>query len=281
MQNIHTKGLLLSLIAIVLMSIESPLIKISSLDSHTISFFLGLSLFLSTNFIMLLQGRDYLIQSYKKEYKGVLISGLAIGLGNYFFILAVMYAGVANTVLLLATTPIFSSLVTHLVFKKSTSKYLFVATFFIFIGLYIILHDDMEKISFLGLAFAFICMACMIVSLSALKYFPKASRIAYVSMGGFWLFLLSLFFLPFHIENGRILYIFLLGLMTMPLSRYLLGIGARYVFPQELSLLMILESVLAPLFAWWWIGEVLPANTLIGGAIILFTLIIYFLMPKK
>lgn len=277
----HKNGLLLASLGVVLMSIESPIIKMSSLDSASVAFYLGISLFLSANVIMLTRGVNFLAQSYKVEFKGLLLSGLFTGFGNFFFVSAVIYAGVANTVLILATTPIFSALVAWVIFKNKTHKSIFIATFFILIGLFIIIKDDFQSASFIGIIFAFLCMACLSFLLTTLTHYPKASRIGYVAMGGLFLFIISLFSVSLHVNSSGIWYILFLGLLAMPLSRYLIGVGAKNVYPQEMSLLMILESALAPILAWWWLGEVLHVNKIIGGAIIFITLIVYFLMPKR
>lgn len=277
----HKKSLIIAALAIILMSIESPIMKFSAFNAQNIAFYLGISLFISANFIMIAKGRNFFINSYKQNFLGVFLSGFFAGLGNFFFIQAIIYAGVATTVLILATTPIFSSIITWLVFKQKVHKNIFIAMFFIFIGLYLILEDDFQQASFLGIVYAFICMFSMIFLLSSLKYFPKSSTIGYISIGGVFLFLLSLINFTFEYKSSGILYILFLGLITMPLARYLLGNAAKKIYPQEMSLLMILESALAPLLAWWWLDEALELNTVIGGAIIFLTLIIYFLAPKR
>lgn len=277
----HKNGLLLAALGVVLMSIESPLIKLSGFDNATASFYLGISLFISANIILLSKGFGFFYQSYKVEFKGVLLSGLFTGLGNYFFVAAVIHAGVANTVLILATTPIFSSFITWVIFKKNIHKSIFIATFFIFIGLYLILKDDFHSTSLLGIFYAFTCMISMSFLFASLTYYPNASRIGFVAMGGIFLFLFSLFRASLEVSGFGIWYILFLGLITMPLARVCVGFGARYVYPQEMSLMMILESALAPILAWWWLGEALHVNTIFGGLIIFATLIAYFLIPKK
>ncbi len=274
-------GIFFGILGVVLMSIESPLIKLASLYWADVSFILGISLILSINTLLLSRGKKFFIKNYKIAYKGVIISGLCAGLSNLSFVSAVIYGGVANTVLILATAPVFSAIFMWILFKKPTPKSIFLATFFIFVGLYVILKDELGDGTFLGVLLAFLCVTFMISIYISLSYFKRSSKLAYVSVAGFVLCFTSLPFVSLHVNLNSFLTIFFIGFLTMPLSRYLLGMGSKYVFPQEMSLILILESVLAPLWAWWWLGDKPPLNTFIGGGIILGSLILYILSTNK
>ncbi len=276
----HKLGVMLSTIGVIIMSIESPLIKLSGLRNFEVSFLLGLCLMLSTNVFMLFKGKDFLIQNYTNELKGNIIIGTCVGFSNFFFVLGIIYAGVANTVLILATTPIFCAFFTKLLFKTKTSYSLYITTFFIFIGLLIVLKDDLKITSLIGIIFAFGCTFCMTLMFTLLSFYKNASRISYISIGGFWLVLFSIFFISFQNGFNGVFYIVFLGILSMPFSRYLIGIGAKYILASELSLIFILESVFAPIFAWWWIGDELKINTLIGGSIIILSLTCYFIYKR-
>ncbi len=151
----HKIGLFFAIFGTALMSIESPLIKLSNLYWADASFLMGICLMVSTNALLIFKGKEFFIKSYKIGYKGVLLAGLCAGLSNSSFIPAVIYGGVANTVLILSTAPIVSAIIMWLFFKKATSKAIFVSTFFIFLGLYIILKDDLTSGTLIGTFLAF------------------------------------------------------------------------------------------------------------------------------
>jgi GPH family glycoside/pentoside/hexuronide:cation symporter len=54
-------------------------------------------------------------------------------------------------------------------------------------------------------------------------------------------------------------------------STCLLAIGPRYITSAEVALLILLESILAPLLVWWVLEEAIGRATLIGGAVLLGT----------
>ena len=53
-----------------------------------------------------------------------------------------------------------------------------------------------------------------------------------------------------------------------------MGIGTKIIPASEVSLLMIIETIMAPIWVWIFLNEVPSNYTLVGGAIILTTLII-------
>lgn len=274
-------GLISAIIGVLIMSIESPFIKLSTFTSSNASFFLGICIFISSNFILLSKGKNFFIKSYINDYKGVVLTGLFMGIGNYFFVSAVIFAGVANTVLILASSPIFSSFFTYYIFKTKIKKSIFISIFFIFVGLFLILKNDFEVASIKGIFYAFISMFCMCFIFVSLRYYKKASKIAYVSVGGLCMSVISSFSLSMQTWHHGFWFIIFLGIFTIPFSRYLVAISSRQIYPHELSLLMLLESALAPILAWWWLDESLGICKIFGGFIIFFTLIIYVLSSAK
>jgi drug/metabolite transporter (DMT)-like permease len=66
-----------------------------------------------------------------------------------------------------------------------------------------------------------------------------------------------------------------MGLIMLPLSFGLMFIGPRYIPAPEVSLVLLLEAVLGPLWVWLALGEDPGVRTLFGGAIVLATLVVH------
>ena len=66
------------------------------------------------------------------------------------------------------------------------------------------------------------------------------------------------------------------GLVILPISFLLLSSASRYTSASNVSLLMLLETALGPLWVWIALGETPTPFTLIGGSIVV-SAIIYFL----
>ena len=70
------------------------------------------------------------------------------------------------------------------------------------------------------------------------------------------------------------------GIIILPVSFILLSRAARYTSASNVSLLMLLETALGPLWVWIAIGETPTHFTLIGGTIVV-SAIIYFLTTES
>jgi drug/metabolite transporter (DMT)-like permease len=73
----------------------------------------------------------------------------------------------------------------------------------------------------------------------------------------------------------------IMGLLISPISRVFLGNGAKYISASEVSLLMIIETIMAPIWVWIFLDEVPSSYTFIGGSIIIATLIINSIYTLK
>lgn len=65
------------------------------------------------------------------------------------------------------------------------------------------------------------------------------------------------------------------GVLVLPISFVLLTIGPSLISAPEVSLIMLLEAVVGPI--WVWLGgfEAPPIATVIGGGILIFALFIH------
>lgn len=271
--SLHVKGILITFAGVVLMSIESPLIKYSGLDAYFISFIFGICIFIAINTYLVFQKGSF-FHHYTQDFKGIILSSLAMGISNFLFISSVEKIGIAKTVLILASSPLMSALFALLFLKQKTPKRIFIATFFVFIGLYLILHSEIHNAAFTSTFYAFGCVISFSVMFVILSKHPQTSRFAYVSLGGVFLTLFSLLHVSFVFTFPQLIPIFIMGLFVTPISRVMIGTGTRYLIPAEVGLLVIGESILAPIWGWLWLKESISTNTLIGGGIILISLII-------
>ena len=270
----HTKGILLTLAGVILMSVESPLIQISGLTAQSVGFFFGICLMISTNLLLISKGEKFFVNSYIRSTRGVVLSGFLMGLSNFCFIMAVYYTGIAKTVLILASSPVVSALIAFVFLKQKTPMRIFVATIFVFIGLYIILIDDLGTDSLIGNLFAFGCVLSFSSLFCLLTHYKDASRLGYVSFGGFFVALFCVGSADFNADFTSLIPIIFMGLFITPFSRLFIGLGTRYIVPAEVGLLVIGESILAPIWGWWWLDEKISQSVFIGGSIILFALML-------
>ncbi|MEB8387310.1 DMT family transporter [Rhodobacteraceae bacterium KMM 6894] len=81
--------------------------------------------------------------------------------------------------------------------------------------------------------------------------------------------------------QGQIWVIALTGALVLPLSFFCLSLAARYTPASNVSLLLLLETVLGPLWVWLVLGESITPAMGLGGAIVVGSLALYLLNGRR
>lgn len=283
--NTHLKALIITALGVLLMSFESLFIKLTSISALTFSFYTGLFMIISINLFLLKTKKKKILQSYKEGIVPLILCGFLFGSSNIFFISAIKTTTVANTVMILSTAPLFASLFAYILYREKSSKNIYISSFFIFIGLYIIFSSQLGQADMIGNFYALMCAVLFSLSFVFLSKHTNINRLAVTACAGFFTATISLILASDLTIDINSLYVLLIaGLVTTPISRVLLGIGTKNLPASEVSLLMIIETVMAPIWVWWVLNEVPASTTLLGGSLILLTLLfnsLYLLKTKK
>jgi len=196
------------------------------------------------------------------------------------FSLAIAVAPVAVVLIGVATVPVFAAALSRIILGESLSALTIVTAVLVMIGLYIsVLGQEGSEIildkttlqgAALGLGVAF-SLAMNFTIIRKDKHVPFVLAIA---LGAFMAAVLgamcadALYWPPL----GNMAAIALTGIIILPVSFVTLSYAARFVSSSTVSLIMLLETVLGPLWIWWGIGEVPTNSMLIGGAIVVICL---------
>ena len=77
--------------------------------------------------------------------------------------------------------------------------------------------------------------------------------------------------------DGNLLMISVCGLLILPVSFFCLTSAARYTAAANIGLLMLLETILGPIWVWLGVGETATLQMIIGGIVVITTLASYVL----
>ena len=116
---------------------------------------------------------------------------------------------------------------------------------------------------------------CLAISLTAARSASNFSMIPAVGISSLLTPLCIVYFInPFNLLYLDWIYILLLGVVFAPIATCLIATGPRYITSAEVSLLLLLEAVLAPILAWLILFEIPHSSTIYGGLIVLSVLIV-------
>ncbi|SIS93907.1 EamA-like transporter family protein [Roseivivax lentus] len=86
---------------------------------------------------------------------------------------------------------------------------------------------------------------------------------------------------PAQMTDGNVPAILVTAILILPASFFALSLASRYTAAANVSLLMLLETVLGPVWVWLGTDETPTARMLTGGAIVVVALAIYLARPTR
>ena len=272
----QTKGLLITFFGVILVVPDSLFVRLITIDPLATAFWRSASSGALVFFGLLIFGGW-------KSFRNVFIMGwlgwfytLIIGSTAPAFVFAVSKTSVANVVFILASMPIFSSIFSYIFLKERIYLRTLITTAFVMVGLACIAFGSMQSeiASWKGDVWAIYVSVAYAAALTAIRKLKSFSLILAIPVGYIGAALtISLFTDPFSSFSNNWLLYFGHGLF-IALGTCLLAIGPRFISAPEVALLILLESVLAPLLVWLVIGEDPGQWALFGGFIVLLSLLI-------
>ena len=278
----NAKGLALTSLGVFIMSLESLFIKFTTISPFLFSFYIGIFMFISMISTFIFKEKAVLKKALTTNLPMMIVCAILMGTSNIFFITAVKTTTVANVVIIFSTAALFSALFAYLFYKEKITKNIIIASFFMFVGLFIIFNDKLEIGSIEGNIYALFCTALFATSYVLLSRYKDMNRVILTAFSGLALSIIAFFFCDeLTIDFKTLTVVMIMGLLISPISRVLLGTGAKYIRASEVSLLMIIETIMAPIWVWIFLNEVPSSYTFIGGSIIIATLIINSIYTLK
>ena len=282
-----TIGLTLAIFGALLLTPDTLFMRLSQLDGFNMLLWRGGLSGLAYFMIWLwMRGPRDLSNIWTRNFAII----VACQTGNAaLFSLAIALAPVIVVLIGVATVPIFAALLSRLLLGEALSMRTLITAAMVFLGLFIsVLGSDDGHLMLdlttligagLGLGVAFsLAMNFTIIRKDTDVPFVLAIAVgAIVAAGLAAIFATTLAWPPLP----QMAAIALTGIFILPLSFVTLSYAARFVPSSTVSLIMLLETVLGPLWVWWGIGEAPSAMMLIGGGIVLTCLSVFLILEGR
>jgi drug/metabolite transporter (DMT)-like permease len=274
MLSTHAKGLLITACGVLVISPDGLLTRLIVTDHWTMIFWRALFMSFGMWLVLGFTCTNRVWQQYKTLKGGALLKVAAYSLGTISFIFAITHTSVANTLIILSTTPLFAAIISRLLLNEKIEPRTLIAILLVALGIAVIAYgSDGQSGNWLGDMVALLGAFFLACGFSFVRRFPQASTFAAISCSGLLTAILILpLAAPFSVSQSDFGYLMLMGLYMLPIGTALMFIGPRYIPAPEVGLLLLLESVLGPVWVWLALGEAPGSYTLVGGAIVLSTL---------
>ncbi|RDJ13708.1 DMT family transporter [Rhizobium grahamii] len=264
----HRKGLLLTTIGGLALSMDIPLVRLAHGDMWSILGARSITTVAVTLVVICLV--RYVKGAWPVLVPGKhgLSTGLLYGCSTLTFLLAVFNTATANVVFIVAFNPMFGALLSWIFLKERPSLSTLVTMAVMVFGVGLIVRDGLAGGHIFGdamaLLSAFILASAITVGRASRRdmgFVPLLAAALPATLG----FANAL---PVGLAIEHPAWIILNGALLMPVAFWCLATGPRYLSAPEVGMFYLLETILAPIWIWLIFAETPPTMTLIGGAIL-------------
>ena len=225
----------------------------------------------------------------KKTFKKIkeagvpgLIGGLFLSTNFVAYMYSMMETTVANVVFIISTQTVFLPIVAYIFLKEKISPRGYVAIMLAMIGVTLMIGDSLGTGSLKGNLAALTIPINFSVLVLIIRKYPKVDMIPAIFYAGILSCLYGLLLLEnFAISTKDIWLAFLLGVPQLAFGFIFITIGSRTTPAVMVGLLMLMESIFAPIWVWLFYNEIPPISVLVGGIIILSAVVMKSLDYKK
>jgi len=235
----------------------------------------------------------YLLLTYKKNFfKSFYTSGmpgfiggiiLAIGFAAYVF--SMYTTTVANTNFIITTETIFLAVFGYFFLKEKINLITFISIILGMSGVLIILGSSLSiqtSEQFIGNIVAFIMPISFAVLVVIIRKYPKVDMVPAQFTAGVAAAIIGFLIAgQLSISIHDLFLALLAGFFQIGFGFILITVGSQTTPAAIVGVLMLTESVFGPLWVWLFINEVPPTAVLIGGAIIVFSILFQSFFSKK
>ena len=242
---------------------------------RSIFFVIALMVFLTVTY------KKNTIKIFKDAGISAILGGLVMSLSFIAFVVSMTNTTVANVVFIISTQTMFLAIFGYFYLKEKVSLISFISILLAMAGIIVMIGDSLSSGSFFGNLVALaipINFSILVMIIRKNKNLDMVPAIFY--SGIFSVIYGILLSESFIFTNHDILMGFFLGVPQLAFGFICITIGSRSTPSTTIGLLMLSETLCAPIWVWLFLNEIPPLSVFIGGAVIILAIILKSLDKK-
>lgn len=273
------RGRLFVLIAGAGMSLGGLFIRsIEGADEWQILFWRSLGVVAALLAYIAFRERGGTVTAFRKAGLKGIAAGLCLSIAFVGFVFSITHTTVANTLFMLSAAPFISAVLARLLLREEIRRGTLLAMFGAAAGVGIMVWEGAAAGEFFGnfvalaAAFGFAGFSIALRSGRNVGMMPAACLAgAFTAAGSLLVMIAAGYGVAISLADTGICLVY--GVVAMGASLIVYTHGSKYVPAAELTLLSLSEVVLGPIWVWLAFAEAPSALTLLGGAILLLSII--------
>lgn len=216
---------------------------------------------------------------------GIAIVGCQL-FNSTFFALGIGGAPVAIVLFGVATTPIFAALFARMLLGERTARatWVTIAAVSVGIGIAVMGGDNVMAPTgdvIFGAAAGLGVAAMLALNFVVLRAHPYLPIPLLIGLGALCAGVAGTTVTGLaHMPEGNVWAIAITGCIILPASFLSLSFASRHTAASNVSLLLLLETVLGPVWVWLVVGEAMTPSMLLGGGIVVGSIALYLIHAR-
>ena len=255
-------------------------------DGFQILFYRSFSLCLMVGLVCCLRRKVTPLNFLKSIDKNDFLIGLVLSLAFACYVFAMIYTTVASTLLILSATPFMAATIGWLWISERPEPITWVAMAFASAGIYFMVKSGHQLGNNVGNVLALLSGFWFALMLVLARKSSKDDILGGTFIGGVICIIIGAC-MAFLVGTGlKILTLDLFIILGMGAFGIGIGIafvtwGASYVPAAEVSVLVLIESVLGPIWPWLFLQETMSLSEIFGGALVLISVAVFALFNTQ
>jgi drug/metabolite transporter (DMT)-like permease len=232
----------------------------------------------------------FLIATYKKNTIKIIkdagfpavLGGIVMSLSFIAFVVSMSITTVANVVFIISTQTMFLAIFGYFYLKEKVSLISFFSILLAMGGITIMVGDSLSTSSFLGNIVALAIPINFSILVMIIRKNKNLDMVPAIFYSGIFSIIYGLILSEsFVFTDHDILMGFFLGVPQLAFGFICITIGSRTTPSTTIGLLMLTETLFAPVWVWIFLNEIPPLSVLIGGSVIITAIILKSLDKNK
>jgi drug/metabolite transporter (DMT)-like permease len=278
----HAAGLLVGCIGSIIVSLGAVAVReIGAAEDWQIVFYRAVGLLTGLSALFMFRHRGAVKATWAAGAGAAFAAGPFQGLASVFFVLALTHTTIANAMMTMVATPILAALIGWIILKERVTPSTIIAIAGVAVGISLMTIDGVGTGTGTGSFYAIASAMALAIYLVMLRRGSAGAgdMLSAATVGAAVAILVSAVAIKsFAIEPYEAIICLFWGAVLQTLGAALLTLSARSVPAVELSLIIVLESILGPVWAWTFFREMPGAMTIVGGFVTVIVIALWSLM---
>lgn len=279
----HVKGLLITALGVGILSPDALLVRLVDAGPWPIVVWRGVLTFLALAAALAVIRRGRLWTAFRAVGRWGLVSSLFFATNTTVFVYSITHTAAANTLVIIAGGPLFGAVLSRIFLRERVAPETWAATVLVVAGIAVLVWDGLHQGTWTGDLAAIVAALSLSANFVVMRHRKDINMVPATALGGLWSALAvaavggALIGLDaVTVAPGDFVWVAAMGLVVVPGAFGLITIGPRYITAPEVGLLMLLETLLGPLWVWLLLNDLPTPTALAAGVFVVVTLIVYF-----